>query len=148
MNNSDQNDLIGISSISAASWNHSIEILKHTFLVRNLKKSVPHPFLRRNDLELIICSYVAGDHGEPHWHLEVDEFEFVIDGAVIYEESQTGEIHHFIKNDLIHIPMGVCVKRIVTSTCKTLTVKIPSKLDKVICSACSRICTKRISPFL
>ena len=144
MNRNGKSNSDSIKYILGTSWNKTGKILKHTFLAGNLKNPLAHPFLNTDKLEIIICTYEKGDHGYPHWHLYVDEFEFVIEGKISYRESLTGISHDFTKNDLIHIPKNVCVNRIVDETCITITLKVPSKSDKVSCFECSRVCDKRI----
>src|SRR5581483_9006805 len=65
----------GIRAIRAAEWEPFAGDLKHVFLAGDLRRAVPHPFLRRTDAEVILCVYQPGDDGVPHWHTTVDEIE-------------------------------------------------------------------------
>lgn len=110
--------------------------LKHIFLAGELQRKVPHRFIKDNRLEFILCRYNEGDHGEYHRHPYIDEYEIVIDGKMGYKSAFTGEYLQFEKGDFIHIPAGLCVRRIVIRKSQTLTIKVPSRDDKITCNIC------------
>ena len=58
----------------------------HIFLVGNLLKEVGYKFFRDKRLELILCKYKKGENGIPHWHTEIDEYEYVINGEIGYKD--------------------------------------------------------------
>lgn len=137
----------GLVAIRHADWAGHAKMLRHVFLVGDLQRPVPHPFLRRRDVEMICCEYQAGDDGRPHWHETVDEFEFVIEGRIGYEEIATGVMWWFEAGDLIHVPKGVCVWCRVPGPARTLAIKLPSSDEKVICRNCARTCNRRQEPY-
>lgn len=49
--------------------------------------------------------------------------------------------------DLTLIPAGVCVRRIVERSCRTLALKTPSSAEKVHCRQRNRDCPSRQKPF-
>jgi mannose-6-phosphate isomerase-like protein (cupin superfamily) len=120
---------------------------QHLFLIGNLQRENPHPFVRDPRLELILCYYNSGDDGLPHWHREVTEYEIVIEGESGILEVATGRARWFGSGDLVVIPPGVCVKRLVRKTVRTLAIKIPSKAEKVHCAGCPRECSARLAPY-
>jgi quercetin dioxygenase-like cupin family protein len=120
--------------------------LKHLFLVGDLQRENPHPFVRDPRLELILCFYNPGDDGLPHWHREVTEYEVVLEGEVGYFDIGAGETHCFGPGDLSVLPPGTCVKRIVRTSARTVAIKVPSSAEKVHCAECARDCASRLSP--
>ena len=147
MNELSTSDFSGIDVIRADTWQQYAATLKHVFLVGNLQRPIPHPFLRREDIEVIMCHYQPGDDGIPHWHQEVDEIEVVLAGRLGYHEIATNTTQWFGPGDLFIIGRGICVQRFVREPARTLAIKIPSSAEKVQCQLCSRNCTFRISPF-
>ena len=137
-----------LRSIRAASWEPYARKLKHVFLAGNLQRPVPHPFLRRTDLELVIATYAAGDDSLPHWHREIEEIDFVISGHLGYQDILRGTTEWFGPGDLINIDAGVCVRRLVPEATRTLTIKLPSADDKVHCRDCPRPCDSRLEAFV
>ena len=87
-------------------------------------------------VEFILCRYSKGDHGDYHWHPDVDEYEIVIEGKIGYKDALTGETVWFEKGDFSYIPAGLCVRRIVVEKSITVAIKVPSKDDKVTCNVC------------
>ena len=120
---------------------------QHLFLVGNLQRENPHPFVRDQRLELILCYYQPGDDGLPHWHREVTEYEIVLEGVSEALDVATGRTHWFGVGDLIVIPPGVCVQRLIRKPTRTLAIKIPSHAEKVHCAGCSRECPARLAPY-
>jgi len=121
--------------------------LRHLFLVGDLKRTNPHPFVRDSRLEMILCYYQPGDDGLHHWHREVTEYEVVLEGEVGHLDVVTGETHWFGPGDVRVLPPGVCVQRRIRSAARTVAIKVPSSDDKVHCAQCSRECASRIAPF-
>lgn len=121
---------------------------KHLFLVGDLRRPNPHPFVRDSRIEWILCFYQPGDDGIPHWHTEVTEYETVLEGQIGYFEAATGETNWFQRGDFSIIPAGVCVKRIVPEHARTVAVKVPSSDERVVCSGCPRECRFRIHPYI
>lgn len=132
-----------IRIIRAATWEHRASSDKHVFLAGDLQIPVAHPFLRRTDVEVVMCVYEAGDNGLPHWHEETDEIEVILSGQVGYREISTGMVHRFGPGDLLNIPRGVCMERIVAEPARTLAIKLPSRREKVHCRQCQRTCGDR-----
>lgn len=137
----------GVNRIGKHEYVNAFPELKHVFLVGNLQKPCPHPFIRDERLELIVCSYLPGDDGLLHWHRNITEYELVIEGEIGVFEVESGETHWFTAWDLIVIPAGKCVQRIVRRATKTVTVKVPSSADKVHCAQCSRACWRRVESY-
>ena len=122
--------------------------LKHLFLVGNLQQETPHPFVRDERLEVIVCIYKPDDFGLPHWHREVTEYEIVMEGEVGHLDVATGETTWFRAGDLRVLPPGVCTRRIIRVPTRTFAIKVPSSAEKVCCTACSRDCDMRLAPCL
>ena len=93
------------------------------------------------------AQYQAGHHGQFHWHPEVTEFEYLLEGSLAYREADTGNITVFQAGDLATVPAGVCVERIIQQPCRTLAIKVPSNDVKIHCRDCARMCTQRVEPF-
>lgn len=125
----------------------ALPVLKHIYLVGDLKKPSPHPFIRDQRLEITVCSYDPGDDGRYHWHPEVTEYEVVVEGEVGYFEVASGRTHWFTTGDFIVIPPDTCVRRLVRQTARTVTVKVPSQAEKVHCAQCERACSWRVEPY-
>jgi hypothetical protein len=121
--------------------------LKHMFLVGNLQRPTPHPFVRDERIEFIVCLYESGDDGELHWHPGITEYEVVIEGRIGYYEAATGETHWCNPGDFSTVPAEVCVKRIVPVRSRTVAAKVPSGPACVVCAQCQRDCSSRIAPF-
>lgn len=121
-------------------------LLKHIFLTGDLRQATPHPFVRDERIEVVLCYYEPGDDGIYHWHPQITEYEMVIEGEVGYFEVGKGNTHWFQAGDFCIIPAGVCVKRIVRRSTRTVAVKVPSVNEKVCCSSCRRECTWRVAP--
>jgi len=137
----------GVVRIRHAEYVNAIPELKHVFLVGDLQRPTPHPFIRDDRVELVVVGYDAGDDGTYHWHRDVTEYEIVVEGEIGYFEVATGETHWFSAGDLFAIPAGACVKRLVRRTARGVTVKLPSSAGKVHCGECPRECTWRVEPF-
>ena len=113
--------------------------LKHLFLVGDLRLPTPHPFVRDGRLEIILCTYDAGDDGLFHWHADITEYEYVIEGRVGYVDATTGRTEWFDQGDLSVIAAGCCMKRLVPIAARTLALKVPSVPgDKIHCRDCGR----------
>ena len=121
---------------------------KHVFLAGDLRRPNPHPFVRDTRLEWIMCFYEQGDHGIPHWHAEVTEYEAILEGEIGYLEAATGETQWLRTGDFSTVPAGVCVRRIVRERSRTVAVKVPSTAERVVCTGCPRVCASRIAPYL
>jgi hypothetical protein len=119
--------------------------LKHVFLVGNLQRWSPHPFVRDPRLELILCFYDPGDDGLPHWHAEVTEYELVLEGEIGHRDTLTGETQWFGPGDLHVLAPGTCVQRIVRTPTRTVAVKVPSNAEKIHCVECPRECASRLA---
>jgi hypothetical protein len=137
----------GLDKIAEAEYGSTFGSLQHVFLVGNLQRPCPHPFFRDARLEVIVCQYEAGDHGQFHWHPEVTEYEYVLEGSLVYREAATGHTTVFRAGDLATVPAKVCVERIVEQPCRTLAVKVPSNDVKLYCRDCARVCAQRVEPF-
>jgi quercetin dioxygenase-like cupin family protein len=122
--------------------------LKHLFVVGDLQKPNPHPFVRDQRLELMLCYYQPGDDGLRHWHSEITEYEVVLEGEVGHFEVTTGETHWFGPGDVRVLPPGVCVERRVRTAARTVAIKVPSSAEKVHCAECPRDCASRVAPYL
>jgi mannose-6-phosphate isomerase-like protein (cupin superfamily) len=137
----------GLEKIAAGEYGPHFAGLQHVFLVGNLQLPCPHPFFRDPRLEIIACRYEPGDHGAWHWHPDVTEYEYVLEGSMVYQDAFTGEVQCFRTGDLRTVPAGVCVRRSVEEPCRTLAVKVPSSDRKIHCCDCTRTCTQRVEPF-
>jgi mannose-6-phosphate isomerase-like protein (cupin superfamily) len=137
----------GLDKIAEVEYGSCFGALQHIFLVGNLQRPCPHPFFRDQRLEVAACQYQSGDHGQFHWHPEVTEYEYVLEGSLAYREAETGNITVFQAGDLATVPAKACVKRIVEGPCRTLVVKVPSHDVKIHCQDCSRECMQRTEPF-
>ena len=136
----------GLDKIAETEYGSCFGALQHVFLVGNLQRPCPHPFFRDPRLEVILCRYEAGDHGQFHWHPEVTEYEYVLEGSLTYREAATGNTTVFQAGDLATVPAGVCVERTIEQTCRTLAIKVPSNHVKLHCRDCGRVCTHRVEP--
>jgi quercetin dioxygenase-like cupin family protein len=135
-----------VVQIERAEYSEALSGLQHVFLVGNLQRPTPHPFLKDERVEVVLCYYHSGDDGLYHWHREVTEYEFMIEGEIGYFEVSTGQVRWFHSGDFVMIPAGVCVKRLVRRSAYALAVKIPSADEKVQCSECCRQCKWRMIP--
>jgi hypothetical protein len=122
--------------------------LRHLFLVGDLKRPNPHPFVRDARLELILCYYQPGDNGLHHWHSEVTEYELVLEGEIGHFDVATGETQWFGPGDLRILPPGVCIQRRIRTAARTVAIKVPSSAEKVHCRDCPRDCASRVAPCL
>ncbi len=138
----------GFDVLSADEYQGYFAIAQHLFLAGDLKKPTPHPFFRDNRLEIIACSYNAGDNGLFHWHPLVTEYEYILEGKLSYIEASTGAVHQLKAGDLGHVPVGVCVGRVVEEPCRTLAIKVPSLDEKIHCRQCGRVCLCRQEAFV
>jgi uncharacterized cupin superfamily protein len=131
-----------ILCIRRESYTH--ENKSHLFLIGDLKIPQASPFFFDERCELILCSYMAGEDGLPHWHTSVDEYEIIISGQLIYIESESGRKKVFNEGDLIKIPSGLCVTRVINVPTTTIVIKLPSVDEKVLCVKCERKCFSRL----
>jgi len=69
------------------------------------------------------------------------------DDGTFSVSPRAGETHWFSAGDLVAIPAGACVKRLVRRPARGLTLKVPSSAGKVHCGECPRECTWRVEPF-
>jgi hypothetical protein len=136
-----------VGSIRVEEYAPAFDELNHVFLAGDLQKPCPNPFFRDTRVEVIACQYAAGDDGLFHWHTEITEYEYVLEGSVTYVEAATGEARRFHVGDLSMVPAGVCVQRLVDERCRTLAVKAPSRNDKIHCRECERACERRVEEF-
>jgi hypothetical protein len=136
-----------VARIDHAEYVDALPALKHIFLVGNLLRPTPHPFIRDERVEVIVVGYEAGDDGVHHWHPDATEYEIVIDGEIGYFEVATGATHWFSAGDMVAIPAGACVKRLVRRPARAVTLKVPSGSRKIGCSACVRECAWRVDAF-
>ena len=119
--------------------------LKHLYLVGDLQRDVPHPFFRESQGEMALCTLKPGDDGKFHWHPSVTEYEYVLEGRLGYFSVADGQEHWFEAGDLVSVPSGVCVRRLVREPVRTLTMKLPSRDDKIHCAQCDRACPFRVA---
>jgi len=138
----------GVVRIRHGEYADALPELKHVFLVGDLRRPTPHPFIRDERVELVVVGYEAGDDGSYHWHPEVTEYEIVVEGEIGYFEVATGETHWFSAGDLVAIPAGACVKRRVRRPARGVTLKVPSSAGKVECRSCARECAWRVEAFV
>jgi len=136
-----------VGRIDYSEYADLLSAIKHVYLVGDLQEPTPHPFMRDDRVEFVLCCYKAGDDGEYHWHPHVTEYEIVVEGEIGYFEVATGQLHWFHGGDVCIIPAGVCVKRLVLQPARTVAVKVPSRNDKVYCAACPRECSCRVTPY-
>jgi hypothetical protein len=135
-------------TIAAADYHAALGSLRHLFLVGDLQRPTPHPFVRDPRLDFILCTYAAGDDGELHWHRDVTEYELVTAGRVGHLHVATGETHWYGAGDFSIVPPGACVRRLVPEPSQTVAVKVPSRPDdKVGCARCPRLCRWRVTAF-
>jgi quercetin dioxygenase-like cupin family protein len=137
----------GLEKIASTEYGPHFRDLQHIFLVGDLRQFCQHPFFRDSRLEIILCRYEPDDNGAFHWHPDVTEYEYVLEGAMTYQDAATGETQRFRAGDLRTAPAGVCVRRLIDEPCRTLAVKVPSNDRKVHCRDCTRWCAQRIEPF-
>lgn len=117
---------------------------QHLFLIGDLKNKQLAPFFFDKRIELILCNYAVGENSIPHWHSVVDEYEIIIAGELVYIDSQSKKRLIFNKGDLVKIPSGVCVQRIVNEPTTTIAIKVPSNNEKIMCCQCERNCDSRM----
>ncbi len=136
----------GVQFIERDSYESARDGIRHLFLVGDLKRDPPHPFLRDGRVEVILCTYGPGDDGEFHWHPKVTEYEYVIRGEIGTLDVLAGVTRWSGQGDLIIVPQGACVRRLVRMPVQTLAVKVPSDSGKIECGRCQRQCTFRVAP--
>lgn len=136
-----------VTRIARSEYAHLAPELKHVFLVGNLQQPCPHPFVRDERVEVIVCNYLPGDDGLRHWHRTITEYEFVVEGEIGVFEIESGETHWFAPGDFVIVPAGKCVQRLVRRQTMTVAVKVPSAAEKVHCDACPRECAWRVEPY-
>lgn len=137
----------GVTRIARAEYAGALPQDRHVFLVGDLQRPTSYPFLRDPRVELVLVSYEPGDDGTYHWHEAVTEYELVVEGEIGYLEVATGTTHWFGPGDLVAIPAGACVKRLVRTRARGVTLKVPSVGGKIHCEGCARPCTYRVAPF-
>ena len=120
---------------------------KHVFLVGDLQRPTSYPFIRDPRVELVVVSYEPGDDGVYHWHESVTEYELVVEGEIGYFEVSSARTHWFGAGDLVAIPPGACVRRLVRARARGVTLKVPSAATKILCDGCARDCGYRLTPF-
>lgn len=120
------------------------EAFKHLYLVGNLQKPVPHPYVVDQRLEFVLCNYESGDQGIRHWHRELTEYTFVIQGRLSYMDIVSEQVYDLESGDFFVIPAGQCMSLTIDRPTTALTIKVPSILDKVYCTQCSRVCKARL----
>lgn len=138
-----ERSVAGLSAVRRGEYDEYRTQLDHLFLTGDLQLPTPHPFFRRDDIEVILCTYQPGNIGEPHWHESVDELEMVLEGKLEYREAPSGRTFCFEAGDFVHVPKGTCVKRRVLTAARTLAMKLPSDSSRVTCTECPRVCTYR-----
>jgi len=121
---------------------------KHVFLVGDLRRPTSYPFIRDHRVELVLVCYGPRDDGRYHCHPDVTEYELVVEGQIGYFEVASGATHWFGAGDLVAIPAGACVKRLVRCPARGVTLKVPSSSTKIHCETCARECAWRITPFV
>jgi hypothetical protein len=136
-----------ITKISKEEYSFMLEQANHVFLVGDLQQPCPHPFIRDQRFELIVCNYQKNDNGRYHWHEVVNEYEWVVEGEVGFFEVGIGHLHWFLSGDLLVIPAGICVQRRVRQPARTITIKVPSNNEKIHCAQCIRPCSYRMEPY-
>ena len=137
----------GVTRIAHAEYADALPELKHVFLVGDLHRPTPHPFIRDGRVELILVAYQPGDDGRFHWHPAATEYEIVVEGEIGYLEVATGVTHWFVAGDLVAIAAGACVRRLVRRPARGVTLKVPSSAEKVHCRSCARECACRTERF-
>src|SRR5262245_9255425 len=98
----------GLTAIYSGEYETHFDSAQRLFLAGDLKLPNPHPFFRDRRIEIIACRYKAGDDGFFHWHTNVTEYEYVVEGSMAYEEAATGDVRCFSAGDLRLVPAGVC----------------------------------------
>jgi quercetin dioxygenase-like cupin family protein len=137
----------GVVRIARSEYAGALPDGKHVFLVGDLQRPTDYPFIRDPRVELVLVSYEPGDDGAYHWHEAVTEYELVVEGEIGYFEVASGATHWFGAGDMVAIPAGACVKRLVRARARGVTVKVPSLATKIHCPACPRECTYRTAPY-
>lgn len=136
-----------LTLIRREEYEKSLPVIKHVFLVGDLHNPSPHPYLPDSRVEMVICQYEPGDDGLFHWHASVTEYEVIVEGEIGYRDAATGEITWLRKGDLIAVPTGYCVQRVVKTSAKTIALKVPSLAEKTHCDQCERECISRVAPY-
>jgi quercetin dioxygenase-like cupin family protein len=137
----------GLVRIVRGEYADRLGVDKHVFLVGDLQQPTDYPFIRDERVELVLVCYAPGDDGRFHWHERVTEYELVVEGEIGYLEVATGVTHWFAAGDLVAIPAGACVRRLVRQPARGVTLKVPSLATKIHCDACPRACRFREAPF-
>jgi hypothetical protein len=143
----ERTDPNGLVRIGSQEYEPHFQDLQHIFLVGDLKNASPHPFFRDPRVEFIVCEYAVGDHGAYHWHPVTTEYEFVLEGSMVYQDAATGEMQRFRPGDLRMVPPGACVRRFIDEPCRTVAIKVPSGDRKIHCRDCQRSCEERMQAF-
>jgi mannose-6-phosphate isomerase-like protein (cupin superfamily) len=130
--------------IGREEYQDSLAGMRHLFLVGDLKRPTPAPFIRDQHLEMVYCEYQAGDVEAFHWHSVVTEYEFVIEGKLSIIEVDSSQEHILSTGDMFAIPPNACVCRAFLQPTRTMTIKVPSCSDKINCPLCERDCSFRM----
>jgi uncharacterized cupin superfamily protein len=138
----------GILKLERAEYEHAVSSDNHIFLVGNLQRPTSYPFVRDERVEMIVCCYRSGEDGRYHWHRDITEYEWVVEGEVGYFEVATGLTHWFQAGDFVAVPPKACVQRRVRAPARTIAVKVPSSAEKTHCAQCDRVCAYRVDPYL
>lgn len=121
--------------------------LPHIYLVGNLQRAVPHPFFRDDRLEIVRATYPTQMIHQRHWHQTLTEYTFLLSGRVEILLIPQGHIYTAKAGDLVKISPTQCIQLTTLTPLETLTVKVPSQHDKILCAACSRPCSYRLTPY-
>jgi len=87
------------------------------------------------DSEQANMNYVVLEPGEenvPHIHKESEDTIFILEGKGSIKNHDTGEVHQFHKNDLIHVPIGIKHAVRADGGEKIISVGGPSPADKYL----------------
>lgn len=113
---------------------------QHVFLTGDLRKPSDTPYFHDPRVEMVVCDYAAGDDGTFHWHADITEYQMLLSGRVGLKEAATGQTSWYGHSDVVYIPAGVCVQRLVPEPSRMLGLKVPSiPGDKIHCPACRRV---------
>lgn len=83
------------------------------------------------NIEVGISAYKEYAHELPHYHDEVSEYQYMLDGMTEYLDLDTKEVHRFVKGDFYVIrPFTKYAQRIKQGT-EILFFKYPGKNDKI-----------------
>jgi 8-oxo-dGTP diphosphatase len=120
-----------IRSLKNEDIHNSLLDTTRQYLVGNLKLPQPLSHIQSDDIEVGITKYVKAAIEQPHTHKRATEYQYVISGATVYLDLDSGEEFFFRKGDFYLIEAGVKYAQKAKMNTEILFFKSPPGNDKV-----------------